>query len=450
MPVTTPFAAFRDDVQAALLAAYPEHLARMGWDRERVRAHQAGALRALLGHAAERSPFHARRLAGIDLDAVDPDDLSALPVMTKSDVIAELDDVVTDRRLTRALVEETLAATGAEPRPLLGEYLAFASGGSSGQRGLFVHDRGGQVQFVASVSRGLVARIAAMGGPPPGGLPVAIVAAGSAVHLTGTPAALTANGALPFRYLPVPATLPVADIVARLNELAAPVLYGYPSMLARLVRAPGLRIAPVLVSCTGEMLTPALRATIRDGFGAPVVDGFACTEGLVGSTAPDGDVHVLAEDGCIVELVDAERRPVPPGERASAVLITVLHNRVQPLIRYELPDAFVAVPGDGALRVRIEGRSDAPFRYPDATVHPHTLRTVLLREPEVREYRVRQTERGVAVEIVSDRVLPGLAAGLGDALTAAGLSRPEVAVEVVAGIDRDVRSGKLRRFVPLG
>ena len=449
MPVTTPFAAFREDLQARLLAAYPDHLARASWNRERLRAHQAGALRALLAHAAEHSPFHARRLAGIDLDAVHPDDPSALPVMTKSDVIADFDGIVTDRRLTRALVEETLAATGAEPRPILGEYLAFVSGGSSGQRGVFVHDLDGQLQFVASVSRGLVARISAMGGPPPGGLPVAIVAAGSAVHPTGAPAALTANGALPFRYLPVPATLPTAEIVARLNELAAPVLYGYPSMLARLAAEPGLRISPVLVSCTGEALTPALRSAIRDGFGVPVVDGFACTEGLVGSTAPDGDVHVLAEDGCIVELVDTERRPVPPGEQASAVLITVLHNRVQPLIRYELPDAFVAV-GEAPLRVRIAGRSDAPFRYPDALVHPHVLRTVLLRAPEVREYRVVQTVRGVAVEVVVDGPVPELATGLGAALADAGLARPEVTVAVVAGLDRDRRSGKLRRFVPLG
>ena len=448
MPVTTPFATFRDDLQAALLAAYPDHLARASWDRERLRAHQGGALRALLGHAVEHSPFHARRLAGIDLDAVRPDDLSALPVMTKSDVIAEFDDIVTDRRLNLGLVEETLAATDTEPRPLWGEYLAFASGGSSGQRGGFVHDRPGQVQFVASVSRGLVARITAMGGPPPGGLPVAIVAAGSAVHLTGTAPAFSANGAMPFRYLPVPATLPPREIVARLNELAAPVLYGYPSMLARLVQEPGLRVSPALVSCTGEMLTPQLRATIRDGFGAPVVDGFASTEGLVGSTAPDGDVHLLAEDGCIVELVDAARRPVPLGEQASAVLITVLHNRVQPLIRYELPDAVVAV-GDDPLRVRIAGRSDAPFRYPAATVHPHSLRTVLLREPDVREYRVRQTERGIAVEIVGDPVAdlrPALAA----ALAAAGLPQPEVALAVVPGIAPDPRSGKLRRFVPLG
>ena len=233
MPVTTPFAAFRDDLQAAS----PGRLPRAPRPGVGGTASASVSIRApRCGNCSRTRSSTRRSTPGASPTSTStpcgPDDLSALPVMTKSDVITEFDDVLTDRRLTRALVEEALAATGTEPRPVLGEYLAFASGGSSGQRGVFVHDRGAQVQFVASVSRGLVARIAATGGPPPGGLPVAIVAAGSAVHLTGTPAAFTANGGLPFRYLPVPATLPIADIVARLNELAAPVLYGYPSMLA--------------------------------------------------------------------------------------------------------------------------------------------------------------------------------------------------------------------------
>ncbi len=84
-------------------------------------------------------------------------------------------------------------------------------------------------------------------------------------------------------------------------------------------------------------------------------------------------------------------------------------------------------------------------------MHPHVLRGVLLREPELHEYRVRQTAGGVAVEVVAHRsVVDRLSVGLVEALVGAGLSRPDVTVEAVAGIDRDPRSGKLRRFLPLG
>ena len=51
--------------------------------------------------------------------------------MTKSEMMAALNDVFTDRRLDRGLVEQALAATRTEPVPILDDYMALASGGSS-------------------------------------------------------------------------------------------------------------------------------------------------------------------------------------------------------------------------------------------------------------------------------------------------------------------------------
>ena len=124
--------------QNELLAAYPELIDRTRWDREQLLAHQRVRLQSLLRDAVAGSPFHARRLAGIDPADVDPTDLSALPVMTKAQMMDELDDVLTDRALTRAEVEETLAATDDEQRVMRDRYIAFTSGGSSGVRGVFV------------------------------------------------------------------------------------------------------------------------------------------------------------------------------------------------------------------------------------------------------------------------------------------------------------------------
>jgi phenylacetate-coenzyme A ligase PaaK-like adenylate-forming protein len=454
----TPLAAYRDRLQPALVAALPELIARTAWDRDRILDHQRARLRSLLADATERSPFHARRLAGVDPDRVDPRDLSALPTMTKADVVEGFDDVVTDRRLTRGLVEATLARTGTEPRPILDEYVAFASGGSSGRRGVFVLDPRAMVQFVGSLCRTLVARIQQMGGPPPGGLPIAIVAAGSAVHPTGG-AIRMADGLLPFHFLPVPATAPLADIVDRLNALQAPLLYGYPSVLARLAaeqRAGRLRIRPMMVTSTSETLTPELRTAIRDAFGVPLVNTFGSTEGLVGTSAPDDEHVVFAEDGCIVELVDERHRPVPPGTPSAAVLVTNLENHLQPLIRYELTDVLTASPTGpgGHLRATAQGRHDDVFRYAGVTLHPHVVRSVLVQCPEVAEYQVHQTPAGIAATVVPAE--PGarvdgdvLAGRLATALAAAGLPHPEVVVESRAALDRDPQTGKLRRFVPL-
>jgi phenylacetate-coenzyme A ligase PaaK-like adenylate-forming protein len=428
----------RSALQEGLVASYPELIARTRWDRARIVAHQRERLRSLLRDAIASSPFHARRLRGIDPDDVDPTDLSALPVMTKAQMMEELDEVFTDRRLTRADVEGALAATGDEPLPVLDRYIAFSTGGSSGVRGVFVYDVPAAMGFIGPLSRGLVARIDAMGGPPPGGLAIPLVGARSAVHPTGAAPALTAGGTLPYRYVGVPVGDPVDVIAAHLEELRPAMLFGYPSMLARLARA-GVRIEPAAVTTSSETLTPDLRAAISEGFGAPIVDVYATTEGLSGMSMPDDDVIALSEDTCIVEVLE------------DRVLLTNLENRVQPLIRYELTDRFSVVSDEGLLRVRVEGRTGDVLRWGEVVVHPLPVRSELVRTPEVHDYQVRQTPAGLDVDVLAPGGVDveGLRARLARALAAAGLPRPAVTVRAVADLARDPDTGKLARFVAL-
>ena len=234
----------------------------------------------------------------------------------------------------------------------------------------------------------------------------------------------------------MPVTQPLPEIVDRLNALQAPALYGYPSVLARLARerqAGRLRIAPMIVTSTSETCTPELRAAISEGFGAPLIDSFGSSEGLVGASDPDADVITFAEDGCIIELVDEEYRAVRPGTPCAAVLVTNLGNRLQPLIRYELTDTFVQQPaaaGQGHLRARVQGRSDDDFRYGAVTIHPLVIRSVMVRSPDVLEYQVRQTTTGIDVSAVAERTLDveSLRGQLGAALTRAGLANPDITV----------------------
>jgi phenylacetate-CoA ligase len=436
----TPLETLRARLQGGLTEAYPELIARLDWRRERLLAHQRTRLEGLLRDAIAGSPFHARRLQGIDPAEVDPADLSALPVMTKAQMMDELDDVFTDRRLTRADVEATLAATEDETLVMHDRFIAFTSGGSSGVRGVFVYDVPGAIGgFIGPLTRGLAARIQAMGGPPPGGLILGMVGARSAVHPTGSAQPLTAGDGLPFHYVSVPVTEPLPAIVAALNELRPPMLFGYPTMLARIARE-GLDFTPVAVTSSSETLTPELRAIIREGLGASVVDVYATTEGLTGSSAPDDDVIVLAEDACIVEV------------QADRVLITNLENRVQPLIRYEINDTFTVVPGGGGLlRVRVQGRCDAVLRWGGVEVHPIVIRSELVRTPAVLDYQVRQTIAGIDVDVLSlgDLDVTALRDRLAAALAAAGLPEPAVAVRAVADLGRHPETGKLARFVPL-
>src|SRR4051794_10356757 len=261
----SPAVGLREDLQAELSSGYDDLIARLSWDRATIRRHQRDRLHALLRVAATRSPFHARRLAGLDPASLDPADLSALPIMTKVDLVTHFDDVVTDRRCTLAQAEAALARAIDEPAVLPGSVLALTSGGSSGPRGVFLLDLPAARQFIGSLSRGLVARLRSTG-TPPGGLRIAMVGAASPLHATRAAVWLAEGGALGFSFTSVPVTLPLAEIVARLSALQPDAVYGYPTMLFRLAleqRAGRLRIAPRVVTCTSETLTAEYRATIR-------------------------------------------------------------------------------------------------------------------------------------------------------------------------------------------
>jgi phenylacetate-CoA ligase len=432
-----------------------QYTQRVSWDAGQLAAYQQGRLRELLTHAAEHSPFHARRLRGLDLARFELADLARLPVMTKGQMMAEFDDVVTDRRLSRRLAERHLAASLHEPSLVLDEYVCLVSGGSSGLRGIFVQTLGQFTDFVASLVRPAYARVLAAQGSPPEELVLGIVAAASPVHSSGFGATLASGP--PVRLIPAPATLALAEIVGRLNAARPPALLGYPSKLAELAReqlAKRLRIGPRSVTSLAEVLTPADRAIIERAFGVPVINAFVSTEGLVGHSEPGGSVLTFASDMCLTELVDGDNQPVPAGTPSAKVLLTNLHNLTQPLIRYELTDQFTAPEATSAagwLRASVCGRADEAFHYGDVAVHPHVIRSALASEGAIREYQVRQTEGGIDVACVTGGPLAkaALTVRLEHALRQAGLTEPHVRVKPAEAITRDPRTGKVRRFVPM-
>jgi phenylacetate-coenzyme A ligase PaaK-like adenylate-forming protein len=144
---------------------------------------------------------------------------------------------------------------------------------------------------------------------------------------------------------------------------------------------------------------------------------------------------------------------VPPGTASAKVLVTNLYNHLQPLIRYELNDSFTAQPAaasHGHLRVSVEGRADEILHYDHADIHPLVLRSVLLAQPGVLDYQVRQTPSGAAVQVLLEREadLTLLREQLRTALAQAGLADPDVTVEAVAALPRHPETGKLRRVIP--
>jgi phenylacetate-CoA ligase len=444
----------RTRVSGAVGRQMPEHMGRLRWDAGRLAACQRDRLRALLARAIAGSPFHARRLRGVDPDRFELADLARLPVMTKAGMMENFDAVTTDRRLTRDLVERHLARSVSDPSLLLGDYVVLVSGGSSGQRGLFVQTVDEYAEFAASVTRRAMAATVATGGLPPEGLVIGMVGAGSPVHSSGL-ASVTATRP-PVRLVPAPASLPIAEIVRRLNAAQPPNLLAYAAKLAELAREQRdgrLKLNLRSVTSMSEAISLAERMAVTEAFGVPVIDMFVSTEGLVGHSEPGGTVLTFAGDTCLAECTDDEGRPVPDGVTSSKVLVTNLHNLTQPIIRYELTDRFTpaGTSEGGALRASVEGRSDDLFRYAEASVHPFVIGAPLLHAPAVREFQIRQTEHGADIVAVIDGDFDqsAVAAAVEQSLRQAGLARPQVGFRRVGALDRDPMTSKARRFIPL-
>jgi phenylacetate-coenzyme A ligase PaaK-like adenylate-forming protein len=444
---STTFEELRSRHAAAIYASFPRYAGQLGWSAAQLRAERERRMRTLLATAKERSPWHRERLRDIDAATFTEDDLPALPTMSKDDLMDNFEAIVTDRRLTRDVVD-TYVGDLPENLYLFDRYLVVASGGSSGRRGVFVYDWDEFVTLCCQVARWMATL--------PTAPPSASLWAPRGPHLSWIASQVVPRPGGETRIAP---TLPLAEIVDQLSALQPKTLSGYASTLALLAgeaRSGRLTISPVRVATCGEPLRPEARAEIEAVWPVHVYNYYGMSEGLYAFPCQAGDAMHLPDDLHYVEPVDEAGRPVPPGTPAAKLLVTNLFNQTEPLIRYEVTDALVVLadpcPCGIAMR-RIDhvvGRSDDIFTYPGGVrVHPLTIEAPLQRHRHVVEYQAIQTERGIRVRFrASGPVDPSeLSAPLETALRGCGLVDPEVSLEQVPELSRQA-SGKLKRFVP--
>jgi len=435
---------------AARDALLPRLLAQLAWSPDQLRAERERRMRLLLATAKMRSPWHRERLRHVDADAFTEADLTALPTMTKDDLMDNFDGVVTDPRLTRSTVDAYVECPP-ENLYLLGEYLVCASGGSSGRRGVFVMDRDAFSTMHCEILRWGVQNQIPMHGS------WANLSAPRGAHISWTMLAVFPP---PIPITSIPPTLPLAEIVQRLNALQPSRISGYASTFALLAGetwAGRLHIAPTFISTCGEPLLPEAREAIERAWPLHVYNFYGATEGPYAMPCRAGDAMHLPDDLCYVEPVDEAGNPVPPGMPSAKLLLTNLFNLTQPLIRYEVTDQVVVVPeacpcGVAARRIdQVLGRMDDTFTYPGGVcVHPLTIRAPLGRHRHVAEYQVVQTPRGVCVRFcaIGEVDAGALATTIVTGLRGCGLADPDVSLEQVSELPRQI-SGKMKRFIPL-
>jgi phenylacetate-CoA ligase len=131
-----------------------------------------------------------------------------------------------------------------------------------------------------------------------------------------------------------------------IERLRPRMLFGYASALALLAghaerRGRDLTVCGAKVAfATGETLYPQQREIIERVFGAPVANGYGSRDaGFIAHQCPAGSLHLSAEH-IVVELLDADGRPVKPGEEGE-IVTTHLATDDFPFIRYRTGDMAV-------------------------------------------------------------------------------------------------------------
>jgi phenylacetate-CoA ligase len=133
-------------------------------------------------------------------------------------------------------------------------------------------------------------------------------------------------------------------------------------LLASEQEAGRLRINPVLVLLVAEGLAPDEYDRIARVFDTKVGNSYAASEcPFLSYSCGHGWLHVNS-DWVVLEPVDADYRPVPPGQQSHTVLVSNLANRVQPILRYDLGDSVLQRPdpcpcGNPLPAIRVQGRA---------------------------------------------------------------------------------------------
>ena len=115
-----------------------------------------------------------------------------------------------------------------------------------------------------------------------------------------------------------------------------------PQNLAALVeyfRAEGMHLPNLRsVSTYSGALPEGARRACREVWGVKIADIYSAVEtGYLALQCPEHEHYHVPAETILLEILDAEGRPCPPGEEGR-VVVTPLHEFAQPLIRYDVGD----------------------------------------------------------------------------------------------------------------
>ena len=291
------------------------------WSRARIAELQTRRLRALLADAGQHVPYYRDLFAQRSFDPAaiqGPQDLQALPLLTKADIRTYGDRLRADN--ARGLAR-------------------FNTGGSSGEPLIFYigdervsHDVAAKWRATRWWNVDIGDREIVIWGSP--------IELGSQDRVRQWRDRLMRTELLPAFEM---SDGKVDGFIARIRQRRPAMLFGYPSAISHIARRAqatrqrlddlGVRV----VFVTSERLYDHQRQTIEGTFGAPVANGYGGRDaGFIAHACPHGSMHITAED-IVVEIVDEHGQVLPLGQ-SGEIVVTHLATRDFPFIRYRTGD----------------------------------------------------------------------------------------------------------------
>jgi phenylacetate-CoA ligase len=310
--------------ESGILNDYKQSLPLWTADRDELAARKLVALKTMLVHAGNTSPYYREvfQRVGFDPKAVTSiSDLTAVPLITKNDLNNEMSRVLSTQFRRDELV-------------------AYTTGGSSGLTLTYYRDkrttelrRAQDLLFNGKIGVFPGAKRAWVWGAP--------LDAWRQLSVKSRIRNFLSERAV-FFHSYIGGAASIEAFLQRLNKHRPDVIFAYPNMLAVLAEYArdhkiGLRPIPKVV-VTAEGVYDWQRELFREVFGSTTYERYGARE--IGTLASEVNCHRglhIFEPSYVIEVVDQSGKPVAPGEMGE-LIITDLYNRAMPLIRYRIGD----------------------------------------------------------------------------------------------------------------
>ncbi len=198
---------------------------------------------------------------------------------------------------------------------------------------------------------------------------------------------------------------PTEETIKQLEKLNPNIVSAPPSMLKFLaaeLQKGSLKIKPKFVYAYAEVLYPEVKKYLENIFNCKIHEIYHGSEGCYALTCRHGNLHIN-EDMILFELFDDRGFPTKDSEPCHKLLVTDLHKKSQPIIRYELNDIITiskekcSCGSNFRVIKQIQGRADNMFwglrtdtNNPQFIFQDYISRTIISTSEDIEEYQATQ------------------------------------------------------------